>query len=167
VRVLVVGDGARVLRDAPEAARWRQSATAVADGWLNARVDPNERATPSPHFGLRPEPGRMTYVWRQGGKPQFFYYQSGHWLHALADLYALTGEPRFLERAEAIVRDLCGDNPWRVRLFTELGGVYNWSDDTDGDGIEDLLKNDLYPESTAFCQIGILRLVAARQQRNR
>ena len=163
--VAALAEGAQVLRDAPGAARWRQCAMDVADGWLSARVDPKERAVPTPHFGLRVAPGRMTYVWREGGKPQFFYYQSGHWIHALADLYALTGEPRFLDRAEAIIRDLCGDNPWRVRLFTELGGVYNWTDDTDGDGIEDLLKNDMYPESTAFCQIGIQRLIAASQQR--
>ena len=48
-----------------------------------------------------------------------------------------------------------------MRLFNELGGVYNWVDDTDGDGIEDLLKQDMYPESTAFCQIGIMRLLRA------
>lgn len=162
--VAALAEGAQALRDRPDAARWRRCAADVADGWLNARADPKERAVPSPHFGLRVAPDRMTYVWNKKGKPQFFYYQSGHWIHALADLYALTGEPRFLNRAEAIVSDLCGDNPWRVRLFNELGGVYNWTDDTDGDGIEDLLKNDMYPESTAFCQIGIQRLIAARQQ---
>lgn len=162
--VAALAEGARVLRAASEAARWRRCAVDVADGWLAARVDPAERAAPSPHFGLRVAPDRMTYVWRKGGKPQFFYYQSGHWLHALANLYALTGEARYWTRAEAIVSDLCGDNPWRVRLFNELGGVYNWTDDTDGDGIEDLLKNDQYPESTAFCQIGLQRLITARQQ---
>lgn len=165
--VAALAEGARLLRDEPSAARWRQTASRVADGWLNARVDPKERSAPSPHFGLRTAPERMTYVWNNPGKPRFFYYQSGHWLHALADLYALTGEARYRERAEAIVSDLCGNNPWQVRLFNELGGVYNWSEDTDGDGIEDLLRMDLYPESTAFCQIGLLRLIAACQQRNR
>jgi hypothetical protein len=165
--IAALAEGARVLRAEPEASRWRQCAMQVADGWLNARVDPRERAVPSPHFGLRVAPERMTYVWREGGKPQFFYYQSGHWVHALADLYALTGEARYRDRAEAIVSDLCGANPWSVRLFNELGGVYNWTDDTDGDGVEDLLKQDMYPESTAFCQIGILHLIAARQQRPR
>jgi hypothetical protein len=48
-----------------------------------------------------------------------------------------------------------------VRLFNELGGVYNWVDDMDGDGVEDFLKQDQYPESTAFCQIGIFHLMRA------
>ena len=52
--------------------------------------------------------------------------------------------------------DLCGNNPWQVRLLNELGGVYNWSDDIDRNGRPDLLKQDMYPESTAFVQIGIM-----------
>ena len=44
-----------------------------------------------------------------------------------------------------MVGDLCGDNPWQVRLFNELGGVYNWSDDTDRDGLQDQLRQDMYP----------------------
>ena len=64
-----------------------------------------------------------------------------------------------------MVSYLCGDNPWRVRVFNEIGGVCNWVDDTDGDGIEDELKQDLYPESTCFCQIGIMRLAEAVSRR--
>lgn len=159
--IAALARGAIVLKDRPDAARWREAARRVADAWLAAPIDPRERTAPCAHFGLRREPGRMTLVWGQGKKAQVFYYQSGHWLQALAELYALTREPRYRDRAEAIVSSLCGDNPWQVRLFNELGGVYNWSDDTDGDGIEDWLKQDMYPESTAFCQIGILRLIEA------
>jgi hypothetical protein len=62
-------------------------------------------------------------------------------------------------RAEAMISYLCGYNPWGVRLFNETGGVYNWVDDTDRDGSEDYLKYDMYPESTAFCQIGTMHLL--------
>jgi hypothetical protein len=159
--VAALAEGARLLRAAPDAARWRQTAMNVADAWMAAQVDPQERAVPAVQFGLRVAPTRMTYVWKKGGKLQFFYYQDGHWIQALAELYALTAEARYRRRAEALASYLCGDNPWQLRLFNELGGVYNWTDDTDGDGIEDLLKQDMYPESTAYCQIGILRLLRA------
>ena len=57
---------------------------------------------------------------------------------------------------------LCGDNPWGVRLLNEIGGVFsNWVEDRDGDGIEDDLKQDMYPESTAFTLIGLYRLLHA------
>jgi hypothetical protein len=78
------------------------------------------------------------------------FYLTGYWIHALARLYAVSGEVRDRQRAEAMIGYLCGDNPWHLRLFNELGGVYNWVDDTDGDGIEDWLKQDMYPESTAI-----------------
>ena len=60
-----------------------------------------------------------------------------------------------------MVSDLCGHNAWQARLFNELGAVYNWTDDANRDGVQDQLRQDLYPESTAFCQIGILRLCQA------
>jgi len=101
----------------------------------------------------------MTHIWSRGGKAQYFYYQDGHWIQALADVYALTGDVRYRARAEAIISYLCGNNPWQMRIFNELGAVYNWTDDTDGDGIEDLVRQDMYPESTAFCQIGILHFL--------
>jgi hypothetical protein len=163
--VAALAEGAALLRDEAGAARWRTTAMQVADAWMKAHVDPQELAGPPVHFGLRVAPERMTYVWQAQGRPQVFYYQSGHWIHALADLYALTGEACYRLRAEAIISDLCGNNPWQVRLFNELGGVYNWTDDTNGDGVQDLLKQDMYPESTAFCQIGILRLIHAITQR--
>ena len=157
--IAALAEGASLLKKEPAAVRWRTTAINVADAWMAAKVDPKERSIPSVHFGLRTGPDRMTYVWQSNGKPQFFYYQTGHWIHALANLYKLTGELRYRARAEAMVSYLCGDNPFSARLFNELGAVYNWTDDTDGDGIEDLLKQDMYPESTAFCQIGILHLI--------
>jgi hypothetical protein len=36
------------------------------------------------------------------------------------------------------------------------GRACNWTDDTDHDGHQDLLRQDMYPESTVFCQIGIM-----------
>jgi hypothetical protein len=66
-----------------------------------------------------------------------------------------------------MVSYLCGANPWRVRLLNELGGVYNWVEDRNGDGVEDHLKQDMYPESTAFCQIGINHLLKAIQRREK
>ena len=159
--VAALAQGARLLRDEKGAARWRDTAARVAGAWLAAKVDPKECAGPPVHFGLRTAPDRMTYVWPGTDHARFFYYQSGHWIHALADLYALTGEARWRQRAEAMVSDLCGHNAWQARLFNELGAVYNWTDDANRDGVQDQLRQDLYPESTAFCQIGILRLCQA------
>ena len=162
--VAALAEGVQLLPDHAQAGRWRDTASAVTTAWMAAKVDARERAIPAPQFGLRTAADRMTYVWGQDRKLQFFLYQDGHWIHALADLYAVTGERRFRDRAEALVSYLCGNNPWQVRLFNELGAVYNWVDDTDGDGIEDLLKQDMYPESTAFCQIGIMRLLRATEE---
>jgi hypothetical protein len=108
----------------------------------------------------------MTYNWSRlspswGSRNYIFFYQSGHWIQALSRLYALTGEPRYRRRAEAMVSYFCGDNPWGLRLINEIGGVYNWVEDRDGDGVEDNLKQDMYPESTDFCQIGIMHLMRA------
>jgi hypothetical protein len=156
--VAALAEGIRLLPGSPDVPRWRDTAIRVADAWLAAEVDPKEWSGPVVHFGLLTAPGRMTYVWERGGHARIFLYQTGHWIHALADLYAVTGSSRYRERAEAMVRYLCGANPWQLRLFNELGAVYNWTDDTHGDGVQDLLKQDMYPESTAFCQIGIMRL---------
>ena len=101
----------------------------------------------------------MSLKYMNMGRVQIYYYITGHWVHALSDLYAATGDARYLQRALALVSELCGKNPLRVRLLTETGGVYNWSDDMDGDGLEDRIRQDMYPESTAFSQIGILRLI--------
>jgi len=157
--IAALAEGASQFRGEAGAARWRRTACQVADAWMAARVDTKERRTPTPLFGLRVGAGRMTHIWSKGGKAQYFYYQDGHWVQALADLYELSGDARYRNRAEAILSYLCGDNPWHMRLFNELGAVYNWTDDTDGDGIEDLVRQDMYPESTAFCQIGIMHLL--------
>jgi hypothetical protein len=156
--IAALAEGALMFPDAPDAGRWRQAAAAAADAWLAAKVNPQECAGGPVHFGLRVAPDQMTYIWPGTDHPRYFYYQTGHWIHALANLYALTGDERYRRRAEAMVSYLCGNNPWQVRLFNELGGVYNWTDDLNHDGVQDLLKQDMYPESTAFCQIGIMRL---------
>jgi hypothetical protein len=164
--VIALADGADVLKGHPDAPRWLEAAARVARAWMEARVDAREHAGPAVHFGLRIAPGRMTFNWRRlsdrcADRNVIHFYISGHWIHALARLHALTGDGDFRDRAEAVVRYLCGDNPWSARLLTETGGVYNWVEDADGDGVEDALKRDLYPESTAFCQIGILHLLRA------
>jgi hypothetical protein len=87
-------------------------------------------------------------------------YANGHWLHALAAVAAATGDPRYAARAHAILGYYCGDNPLHVRLLDEIGAVNNRVTDTDGDGIEDRLAWDAYPEATAFVQMGLLRLLA-------
>jgi len=153
--------GVQVLPNVPDAKRWQETAIKVADAWLATKVAPSECAGPAVQFGLRLSPQSMTYVWQPGGNPQFFYYITGHWIQALADLYAITGRPAYRDRAEVMLAYLCGANPWRVRLFNELGGVYNWTDCTNGDGIQNLLRMDIYPESMAFCQIGIMHLLQA------
>ena len=152
--------GAKLFASDPQSARWHEVAGNVADAWMNAKVDPKERKDPSVHFGYRNSPGTMTFTYmNKEGRVQQFYYLTGHWIQAFSDLYAATGDKRYRERAEAMISYLCGDNPFHVRLLNEIGGVYNWTDDTDGDGIEDKLKQDMYPEASAFTQIGILSLV--------
>ena len=167
--IAALATGAKQFPAHAHANRWREVAMRVADAWLEARAP--DYPAPLVHFGLRVEPAIMTFNWSRLTKREadnhntIHFYLTGHWIHALADLHALTGEMRYRRRAEAMISYLCGDNPWRVRLLNELGGVYNWVDDTDGDGIEDRLKQDMYPESTCFCQIGIMRLTGAWPRR--
>jgi hypothetical protein len=168
--IAALADGVTVLHKHPHAERWKQAAIKGADSWLAAGVDPKEYAAPVVHFGaLRREPGKMSFLWDwkpdDPGRPFIFFYMTGHWIHALARTYDVTGDVRYRERAEAMVSYLCGANPWQVRLLNELGGVYNWVEDRNGDGVEDHLKQDMYPESTAFCQIGINHLLRAIQRR--
>lgn len=166
VAIAALADGAAVLPGEPGATRWRETAVRVAEAWLACPVDPAEMPGAPVHFGPRIAPDRMTFNWRHlapacANYNTIYFYQTGHWLHALARLYALTGEARYRDRALAMLAYLCGANPWHGRLFNEIGGVYNWVDDMDGDGVEDYLKQDMYPESTDFCQIGILHLLRA------
>ena len=166
VAIAALADGAERFPDLPGAARWRATAMRVADAWLACKTAPAEMNGSPVHFGLRIRPDIMTFNWRALSTQcpdtvRVYFYQTGHWIHALARLYAVTGETRYRDRALAMVRYLCGANPWHVRLLNEMGGVYNWVDDRDGDGVEDYLKQDMYPESTAFCQIGIFHLMRA------
>lgn len=166
VAIAALAEGAEVLSSEPDAIRWRRTAEAVADAWLDTKVPPREYPATVIHFGPRIEPDKMTFNWHHlspdcANHNVIYLYQSGHWIDALSRLYALTGNRRYLDRATAIAGYLCGANPWGVRLFNEIGGVYNWVDDTNADGIEDYLKQDMYPESTDFCQIGIMHLLQA------
>lgn len=170
--IAALADGYLLMPKHPDAPSWRDAASKVANAWMNVKVDPSSFKGPVTHFGLRRTPDSMTYIWGQVDKDSWkghnfiFFYQSGHWTHALARLYLATGDVRYLKRAEQMISYLCGKNPWGVRLFNELGGVYNWVEDTDQDGIEDYLKYDMYPESTDFCQIGIMHTMRAMQQRS-
>lgn len=159
-------DGARVLQGHPDAPTWRKAAIEVADAWMAAKPDAADYPAPLVHFGQRRvAPDKLSFEWEwtatSRGRTFVIYYISGHWIHALAKLYAMTGDERYRGRAEKMVSYFCGANPWNVRLLNEIGGVYNWVDDTDRDGVEDRLKQDMYPESTAFCQIGIHYLMRA------
>jgi hypothetical protein len=94
--------------------------------------------------------------------PQVSLYMNGHWLHALAAMHALTGEARYKERGERLLSYLCGDNALRIRLINELGAVCNNVADSDGDGQDDQIFWNGYPESTAFVQIGLLHWLDGR-----
>ncbi|MBQ9359319.1 MAG: hypothetical protein IJT95_07240 [Abditibacteriota bacterium] len=164
--IAALSEGCLSLGGEKQAPRWREAARRGADYWTGLYVRPGEFRGEAVHFGLSLVPGEMTYrwgradgVWKGGG--QFFFYQSGHWLHALARLYKVTGEPRYLQRCRRITAYLLGDNPLKIRVLTETGGVYNWFEDTDGDGVEDAAFNNMYPESTAFCQIGLMHFFDA------
>ncbi|MBI5834546.1 MAG: hypothetical protein HZB16_19785 [Armatimonadetes bacterium] len=167
--IVALADGALAWPADPRAAAWQRAAMTAADGWLAAKAP--DYPAPLVHFGPRIKPDQMTFNWGHlSGKPEtgmntVYLYQTGHWLHALARLLRLTGEARYRDRCQAMVRYLCGDNPMRARLLNETGGVYNWVDDRDKDGVEDTLKYDMYPESTAFCQIGLGHLVDALEHR--
>jgi len=164
--IAALADGVSVLHDHPHADKWKQASVTAADSWLAAKVNSREYAAPVVHFGaMRRTPESMSFLWDwredDPGRPFIFFYISGHWIHALARIYDVTGDVRYRKRAESMVSYLCGNNPWHVRLLNEMGGVYNWVEDTDRDGIEDQMNQDMYPESTTFCQIGINHLLRA------
>lgn len=163
--IAALADGYELLKNHPDADKWLKTASDAADAWLNAKVPESEFSGTPVNFGLRIAPDEMTYNWSciapDGWKDRnfIFLYQTGHWIHALSRLYAATNNQAYLDRAEAMVSYLCGDNPFGVRLLNETGGVYNWVEDSNGDGVEDYMKQDMYPESTAFNQIGIMHLM--------
>ncbi|MBO4547620.1 MAG: hypothetical protein J5758_00215, partial [Abditibacteriota bacterium] len=168
--IAALSQGCLALPGDPDADRWKACAVRAADHWLSLWVRKSEFRGEVINFGLALVPGEMTYCWGRAdgswkSKGQFFYYQTGHWLHALALLGRVTGDGKYLQRCRRMIAYLLGDNPLRIRLLNETGGVYNWTEDTDGDGIEDTAFNNMYPESTAYCQIGIMHyLDLPRQQ---
>ena len=158
--VAALARGASVFHAHPSATRWRETAVRVAEGWLAAR--PSEQAYRGPVIlpaGRRVpgDPGDLRYRAHNSQSTHLTYFHAGLWLQALAELEILTGDERYTRRFEEVFGYFCGNNPFDARLFTEVGGVYNFVTDTDGDTIEDRLHFDLYPESTAFVQIGVLR----------
>jgi hypothetical protein len=158
MNIAALAEGARVLADSDNASAWKAAAMKAADAWLVLKPLP-ERPAPTPMFGHMKEGDRMTFILGKGEKPHVPLYIGGHWLHALAVLHKVSGEKRYLDRANAILGYYCGDNSLRARLLNELGAVNNRIIDADSDGIEDILNWDAYPESTSFVQIGLLHLL--------
>ena len=163
VNIIALADGARLLKEHPRSAVWRSAAVRAADVWLALKFRPEERREGSPLFSSRTTPGGdMTCVMAKKELPQVSLYMNGHWLHALAAMHALTGEVRYKKRGERLLGYLCGDNPLRIRLINELGAVCNNVADSDGDGQDDQIFWNGYPESTAFVQIGLLHWLDGR-----
>ncbi len=158
MNIAALAEGARVLSDDINASTWKSAAMKAADAWLALKALPESR-NPTPMFGHMIEGDHMTFILGKGEKPHVSLYIGGHWLHALAMLHKVSGEKRYIDRATAILGYYCGDNPVRVRLLNELGAVNNSVNDADGDGIEDTIHWNGYPESTAFVQIGLLHLL--------
>jgi len=156
--VAALAEGAETMPVHPDAQSWRATAMLVADGWISARPESDEQASGLPNFGQR-HGSVMDFLGAQDTEVRVNLYISGLWLHALANLYTVTGELRYRERAEALLAYLCGNNPFHARLLNELGSVYNIIHDT-GDA-ESTMRWDAYPESTAFVQIGLMRWFAA------
>ena len=163
VNIIALADGARLLKDHARAADWRAAAVRAADVWLALKFRSEEKREGSPLFSSRASPGGdMTCVMAKKQLPQVSLYMNGHWLHALASMHALTGEARYKERGERLLGYFCGDNPLRIRLINELGAVCNNVADSDGDGQDDQIFWNGYPESTAFVQIGLLHWLDGR-----
>jgi hypothetical protein len=163
VNIIALADGARLLQEHPRSAAWRAAAVRAADQWLSLRFRPEEKREGSPLFSSRETPGGdMTCLSNGREAARVSLYMNGHWLHALAAMHALTGEARYRERGERLLGYFCGDNPLRSRLVNELGAVCNNIADSDGDGQDDQIFWNGYPESTAFVQIGLLHWLDGR-----
>ncbi len=155
--------GARVWSTNPLAGRWQHVAEHVTTQWLDARPAPGAYDGPVvlPVGRRMPtQPNELRYRVSDSVSTHLTYFHAGLWMQALSELHALTGERAYARRLSRIAGYFCGNNPFDARLFTETGGVYNFVTDTDGDTLEDRLHYDLYPESTAFVQIGLLRFMA-------
>ncbi|HRE81411.1 MAG TPA: hypothetical protein PLN52_10205 [Opitutaceae bacterium] len=165
--VEALAKGASVFAYSPLAKRWRETAVRVAAGWLQARPAPEDYRGPVilPIGRRVPEDSTvLRYRAHRSTSTHLTYFHAGLWMQALAELETLTGDPQYRRRLEEVAGYFCGNNPFDARLLTETGGVYNFVTDTDGDTVEDRLHYDLYPESTAFVQIGLLRHLARRAQ---
>lgn len=157
--------GSVVFAGHPSASHWRRVAVTAAEGWLSARppaaayrgsvILPAGRRVPG-------RPDELRYRAEGVEATHLTYFHAGLWMQALAELQAATGDARYSARLEEVAGYFCGNNPFDARLYTELGAVYNYVKDTDGDTVEDRLHFDLYPESTAFVQIGMLRHLELR-----
>jgi hypothetical protein len=164
VNVAALALGATRFPSHPEAPKWRAVAMAAADRWMGLSANEAGKGWKSPMFGHMTEAkdaSKMTFVLSSGQPAHVSLYVGGHWIHALSLLYELTHESRYAERAGALVGYYLGDNPVGSRLLNEIGAVNNRVTDADGDGLEDTLHWDAYPESTAFMQIGLLHFLRA------
>lgn len=159
VNIAALAEGCRLFPDDKKRAFWQSTAVRAADLWLGLKPLPAERAAPTPMIGNIHRDGGMSFILGRGEPQHVSLYIGGHWLHALSVLHTVAKDARYHARAAAILAYYCGDNPLHVRLLNELGAVNNRVTDADGDGIEDQLAWDAYPESTAFVQIGLLHFL--------
>jgi hypothetical protein len=154
--------GAMTFPDQSQAAVWRTAAVRAADRWMVMPVKNGEPTWETPMFAhmiAEGTDGQVTFHPGREERAHVSLYMGGHWIHALALLHGLTGEVRYAQRAHAVLAYYLGNNPLRVRLLSEIGAVNNRVTDSDGDGVEDALHWDAYPESTAFVQIGLIHLL--------
>lgn len=144
--------------------RWVEIAESVANTWLELTPDPKERSIPTPMFASRNKEGYITFFLGKAEHAHVPLYIGGHWIQALSVLSLASNNPLYARRADQVFAYYCGTNPLRVRLLNEIGAIHNRVTDFDGDGIEETLGWDAYPESTAFVQIGLLYLIDAQRR---
>lgn len=165
VAVTALVRGARAFQAHPSAERWRACARKVTDGWMAARPAAADYRGPVVLMAGRRDPAQpeeLRYRAHRSASTHLTYFHTGLWMQALAELEESEKDPRYARRFDELFGYFCGNNPFDARLFTEVGGVYNFVTDTDGDTVEDRLRFDLYPESTAFVQIAVLRALEIR-----